>query len=99
MENSKTLELGKAGKKTDRSGQSGQPCPEETSWRLLPWVQAQGTPKLSQVCNEVVVHLQSFYRCAPAGRQPDKTHSVCTPGKVSSPLLPAWMKYARLPSC
>src|SRR5882724_2204092 len=98
MENSKTSELCKAGKKADRSGQRGKPPLGETSRRLLPWVQAQGTPELSQMCDEVVVHLQSFYRCAPAGCQPDEAHSVCTPGKVSSPLLSARMKCPHRPS-
>jgi hypothetical protein len=98
VENSKTPEPGKAGRKTDCSGQRGKPRLEETSRRLLPWVQAQGNPELSQVCDEVVVHLQSLYRCAPAGRKPDETHSVCTPGKVSPPMLPAWMKYTHPPS-
>jgi hypothetical protein len=32
----------------------------------------------------VVVHLQSLYRCAPAGRKPEEAHSVCTPGPFLS---------------
>jgi hypothetical protein len=34
--------------------------------------------------------------CASGGREPDEVHSICTPSKVSRPMLPAWMKDAHL---
>jgi len=62
-------------------------------------MQSKQNPERTQIDDQLVVHLQSFNRCAPGGSQAQDARTVRAPLKMLRPFLAARVKELGIPSC